>query len=385
MPPRSGSAACSPAWRGGPAGDGPGRRLAGDAGNSAPFTAVDRATTLPMLGGGGKKAARRPTGALPVGRPMAIDPRLSDPSRPGEPSLVGRLLDHAVGLLVDHVTGLPGRSADWPFGPLVIVSAAEGVAATAVTAAAATRGATLAGSGVAVWHGQALGRDLAAAVAGERFERFTAAVAALRLVVIDRIDLVTGAEVEESLASLFDASTAAGTAWCVSVPQLPPAGLGPRCATRLGAGLVVPAAMPPAPRAAAPGRTPAVGRIIRAAARYHDVPVDAILGPVRMRTVAAARSLAMYLARRLTGRSFHSIGAACGRRDHTTVLHAVRVCGTRIARDPGFAADVERLAAALTGAVETRSPGALGRRSRVGSAALAGTLATRRRDRRRQA
>ncbi|MFM9059968.1 MAG: helix-turn-helix domain-containing protein [Planctomycetaceae bacterium] len=257
-----------------------------------------------------------------------------------------------------------------------------------MTAAAAAQTVTLARAGVAVWHGETLGQELAAAVAGDRFDRFTSMVAALRLVVVNRIDLAAGADMEESLTHLFDVSMAAGTAWCVSMPRLPPAGLDPRCVTRLGAGLVVPATIPPVSGATATGHAPALGRIIRSAARYHDVPVAAILGPARMRTVAAARSLAMYLARRLTGRSFHSIGAAFGGRDHTTVLHAVRVCGTRIARDPAFAADVERLAVALTGAAGVAPPdaeGALRRRSPVGSAALASVLATRRRDRRRQA
>ena len=53
--------------------------------------------------------------------------------------------------------------------------------------------------------------------------------------------------------------------------------------------------------------------------------------------------MAMYLARRLTPESLQSIGAAFGGRDHTTVLHGIRVTETRRARDPGVAADIDHL------------------------------------------
>lgn len=313
---------------------------------------------------------------------MAVPSTLRDPSG-GAPPL-GRLLDHVVGLLVDHVTS-PNDPADgWRFGPLLIVSAAEGFAAAALAAAAAAQGATLAAADVATWHGEALGREIAAALEDDRIDRFAAALAAMRLVVVDGIDCVGGGERQESLAHLLDTSTAAGTVWCVSVPRLPPEGLEPRCATRVSAGLILPVTSAPMTTHAA-GPVPSLGRVIRAAARHHDVSIDAVLGPARHRTVAAARSLAMYLARRLTGRSLQAIGAACGGRDHTTVLHAVRMAGARIARDPAFAADVERLAVALSGAADTRSGHAGRRRSDVGSAVLGRTLSSRRRGRRRQA
>ena len=92
----------------------------------------------------------------------------------------------------------------------------------------------------------------------------------------------------------------------------------------------------------------------------------------------------MYLARRLAGASFRSIGAALGGRDHTTVLHGVRVCAGRIAADQDYAVDVERLATSLT---MTGRPAdvADGGQPGVGSAALRRALAGRRRPRRRRA
>lgn len=307
---------------------------------------------------------------------MAVASPKRDPLSSGVASPRSGLLDHAISLLVDHVAGPRIVPGGWRFGPLVIVSAAEDAAVAAVS-----RGTPLAATDVAAWPGEVLGRELVAALADDRFDRLAATLSATRLVVVDRIDRVAGDEAQEALAHLFDATTAAGVTWCVSVATMPATGPGPRCATRLGAGLVV--AAPPMPNAAVVGTIPSLVRVMRAAARHHDVPVDAILGPARRRTVAAARSLAMYLARRLTGHSLQAIGDACGGRDHTTVLHGVRVCAARIARDPAFAADVDRLVAELSGAAR---PGDAGRRrSGVGSAALSRSLAGGHPGRRRKA
>ena len=66
--------------------------------------------------------------------------------------------------------------------------------------------------------------------------------------------------------------------------------------------------------------------------------------------------MAMYLARRLTPKSLESIGTAFGGRDNTTVLHGIRVTEARRARDPGIAADIDQIVAALVGRRGT-SPG----------------------------
>jgi chromosomal replication initiator protein len=57
--------------------------------------------------------------------------------------------------------------------------------------------------------------------------------------------------------------------------------------------------------------------------------------------------MAMYLARRLTPKSLQAIGNAFGGRDHTTVLHGIRVTETRRANDPGFAAEIDQLIRSL--------------------------------------
>jgi chromosomal replication initiator protein len=65
--------------------------------------------------------------------------------------------------------------------------------------------------------------------------------------------------------------------------------------------------------------------------------------------VVHVRSLAMYLSRRLTGRSLDAIGKAFGGRDHTTVMRGVRSVAERITTDAAFAGDVAGLVDELSG------------------------------------
>jgi len=51
--------------------------------------------------------------------------------------------------------------------------------------------------------------------------------------------------------------------------------------------------------------------------------VDALTGPSRTRPLVTARQVAMYLTRELTDYSYPAIGRVFGKRDHTTVIHAV--------------------------------------------------------------
>jgi chromosomal replication initiator protein len=63
----------------------------------------------------------------------------------------------------------------------------------------------------------------------------------------------------------------------------------------------------------------------------------------RARAVARPRQVAMYLAKQLTSRSLPEIGRRFGNRDHTTVMHAIKTIAELMARDSGFAEDVELL------------------------------------------
>ncbi|MBQ6352674.1 MAG: chromosomal replication initiator protein DnaA [Lentisphaeria bacterium] len=59
----------------------------------------------------------------------------------------------------------------------------------------------------------------------------------------------------------------------------------------------------------------------RAVADQFSVSIADLLGKKRLRNIAEPRMIAMYLSRRLTGRSSTEVGAAFGR-NHATVLHA---------------------------------------------------------------
>ena len=59
---------------------------------------------------------------------------------------------------------------------------------------------------------------------------------------------------------------------------------------------------------------------------------EELLSTARTARIAWPRQVAMYLARELTGESLPAIGRHFGGRDHTTVLHAWRRTGARIAR-----------------------------------------------------
>jgi chromosomal replication initiator protein len=81
--------------------------------------------------------------------------------------------------------------------------------------------------------------------------------------------------------------------------------------------------------------------IMRATAEAAGIDAAALRGPDRRRAVAWPRQVAMALCRR-RGVSLGAIGLAF-RRDHTTVLHALRVVEARM--DDDLAAEMARIAA----------------------------------------
>jgi chromosomal replication initiator protein len=81
------------------------------------------------------------------------------------------------------------------------------------------------------------------------------------------------------------------------------------------------------------------------AARYR-LTRDEMRGPNRARAIARPRQIAMVLAREMTGQSLPRIGAHF-RRDHTTVIHALRCVARLCARDAAFAAEVQACRAAV--------------------------------------
>jgi chromosomal replication initiator protein len=83
--------------------------------------------------------------------------------------------------------------------------------------------------------------------------------------------------------------------------------------------------------------------ILDAAAQEFGVERDALLARDRRPAVAAARQVAMYLARELTEHSLPEIGRGIGGRNHTTVLHAVNRIGAALRTDEDVRTAVDNL------------------------------------------
>jgi chromosomal replication initiator protein len=99
---------------------------------------------------------------------------------------------------------------------------------------------------------------------------------------------------------------------------------------------------PVAPRAGA-----SIADIQSAACSLFGLSPEELISSSRTPRVAWPRQMAMYLARELTGASLPAIGREFGGRDHTTVLHACRRAGKRIADDADARLAVEKLCDSL--------------------------------------
>ena len=91
-----------------------------------------------------------------------------------------------------------------------------------------------------------------------------------------------------------------------------------------------------------------------AVGKHLGISVGDLRGKSRQKSVSAARSLAMHLARTLTGASYAEIGRYFGDRDHTTVMHACRKTVAAAADDPQVQRLVDELSLRLA-AEETSS------------------------------
>jgi hypothetical protein len=79
---------------------------------------------------------------------------------------------------------------------------------------------------------------------------------------------------------------------------------------------------------------PFLRRLVIATAAAIDTHPDAVTGAGREQAITLPRQAAMWIAWHATGKSMVEIGRAFGNRDHTTVLHAIRVTERRLAENP---------------------------------------------------
>lgn len=92
-----------------------------------------------------------------------------------------------------------------------------------------------------------------------------------------------------------------------------------------------------------------IDEIQRQVAAHYNIRLADMASDRRSRTVTRPRQIAMYLAKQLTPRSLPEIGRKFGGRDHTTVIHAVKVVETMRGADTVFAEDVDLLRRMLEG------------------------------------
>jgi len=81
-------------------------------------------------------------------------------------------------------------------------------------------------------------------------------------------------------------------------------------------------------------------------ARQFKVTVADLQSKSRKKSVAFPRQISMYLARKLTGEALSDIGKSFNR-DHSTVVHSIRVVTEAIARDGSIRGQVDHLAERL--------------------------------------
>jgi len=86
-----------------------------------------------------------------------------------------------------------------------------------------------------------------------------------------------------------------------------------------------------------------VEEIQRKVADHYNIRLADLIGPKRSRPIARPRQIAMYLAKQLTTRSLPEIGRRFGGRDHTTIMHGVKVIDQMRATDHQMAEDLKML------------------------------------------
>jgi chromosomal replication initiator protein len=90
----------------------------------------------------------------------------------------------------------------------------------------------------------------------------------------------------------------------------------------------------------------AADRVIEVVCQFYGVEKAALLGSDRTQHVAMVRHIAMYLARLYSGLSYPALGSAF-QRDHSSIIHGVRMIERRIKDQPAFAEFLARLEHAI--------------------------------------
>lgn len=87
-------------------------------------------------------------------------------------------------------------------------------------------------------------------------------------------------------------------------------------------------------------RQVSIQTIIETVTDFYSVRLSDLQSKRRARSVTIPRQICMFLARQNTRHSLEEIGGYFGGRDHTTVMHAVRMTEERRKNDPAFASEI---------------------------------------------
>ena len=90
-----------------------------------------------------------------------------------------------------------------------------------------------------------------------------------------------------------------------------------------------------------------IEEIQRRVAQHYNIKATELSSSRRAQAVVRPRHVAMYLAKQLTSRSLPEIGRKFGKRDHTTVMYAIRRIEELRPKDPTLDEDVEHLRRSL--------------------------------------
>jgi chromosomal replication initiator protein len=86
-----------------------------------------------------------------------------------------------------------------------------------------------------------------------------------------------------------------------------------------------------------------VDYIQKMVAEHHSVSVEDLKSKSRKRELVAARQVAMYFTKKYTNHSLKSIGNYFGKRDHSTVIHALQAVSDMLDVEPQFKASFKDL------------------------------------------
>ena len=86
-----------------------------------------------------------------------------------------------------------------------------------------------------------------------------------------------------------------------------------------------------------------IDSIQRIVSKKYNIPNDHLIGESRKKEIAFARHIAMYLSKETTKSSLKTIGLHFGGRDHSTVIHAIKLISKQLEDNPEFSSEIQSL------------------------------------------